>query len=71
MLPIFSPWTAVVDLILNFLLLQCGYFGPLTYLSISPKHWHLGNLSYITKQQDKPRHKQNNIIKSINSGSLF
>ena len=47
-LSIFSSLTAalhVADLILNFHLLHCGYFGASAYHFISPKHWHLENLS--------------------------
>ena len=65
-LSIFSPLTAalhVVDLILNFLLLHCGYFGALVYLSISPKHWHFESLSYIKKQQEQAE-AQNKTISS-------
>ena len=43
----------VVDLILNFLFLHCGYLGAFVYLFILPKHWHLENLSYIKKQQEQ------------------
>ena len=73
-LSIFSPFTAahhVVDLILNFLFLHCGYLGALVYLFISPKDWHLENLSYIKEQQDQAEAQTKNDIKIINSGSLF
>ena len=39
----------VLDLILNFLFLQCGYLGVLVYYFISSKYWYLKNLSYSKK----------------------
>ena len=56
-----------MDLILNFLLLHCGYLGALVYLFILSKHSHLEKLSYIKKQQEQagaqtnqyhPKHQQ-------------
>ena len=55
-LSLFSPLTAalhVVDLILNFLLLHCGYVGALVYHFLLPTHCNLANLSYIKKQQEQ------------------
>ena len=48
--------------------LNCGYF-PLWL--ISSKHIFLGSLSYIKKQQEQAEAETNNIIKAINSESLF
>ena len=73
-LSIFSPLTAalhVVDFILNFFFLHCGYLGALVYYLISSKHWHLENLSYMKKQQEQAEARNKQYHQSINNGSLF
>ena len=51
-----------------FPLLHCGY---LEFWFISTKHLYLENLSYIEKQQEQAEAQKKNILKAINSGSLF
>ena len=73
-LSIFSPMTAalhVVDVILNFLFLHCGYFIVFVYYLISSKRWYLENLSYSKKQQEQGEAEKKQHHQSINSGSLF
>ena len=48
--------------------LHCGY--PFFWL-ISSKHIYLENLNHIKKQQEQAKAQKNNIIKAINSDSLF
>ena len=51
-----------------FPLVHCGH---LEFWFISIKPLYLENLSYIKKQQEQAEAQQNNIIKTISSGSLF
>ena len=73
-LSIFTPLTAalhVVDLIVNYLFLHCGYLGGLVYYFNSSKFWHLETLSYLKKQQEQAEAQNKQYHQSINSGSLF
>ena len=73
-LSIFSPLTAtlhVVDLILNFLFLHCGYLRALFHYFASSKHWYMENLSYNKKQQEQAEAQTKQYHQSINSGSLL
>ena len=58
----------VVDLILCFLSCIVGTWG---FGLFQQKHLYLQSLSYIKKQQEQAEAQQNNIIKIINSRSLF
>ena len=48
--------------------LHCGY---LEFWLISSKHFYLENLSYTNKEQEQAEAQTNNIMKAINSESLF
>ena len=52
-------------------MVPCLHFGYLEFWLISSKHFYLESLSYIKKQQKQAEAKQNNNIKTINTGSLF
>ena len=58
----------VVDLILYFLCLHCGYLGGLVFFK---EHLYLENLSYSKKQQEQAEAQTKHYHQSINSGSLF
>ena len=73
-LSIFSPMTAalhVVDLILNFLFLHCGYLGVLVYDFISSKRGYLENLVYSKEQQEQAEAQTKQYPHSIHNGNLF
>ena len=68
-----SPMTSalhVVDGILDFLFLHCGYLGALVYDFISSKTWYLQNLSYSKKQREQAEAQTKQYHQSNNSGSL-
>ena len=73
-LSIYSPLTTalhVVDLILKFLFLHCGYFGVPVYYFIPSHSGYSENLSYSKKQQEQAEAQTEQYHQSIISGSLF
>ena len=48
-----------------------GLVGSWELWFIPTEHSYLDSLSYIKKQQEQAEAQKNNIIKAINSGSLF